>query len=88
MPLYFSDEATNQLVDRPAKQRGCAKQEAVPMAVQAELDRMVLTTPLRDRVARLWESHKLPPSTGNPIDMAFFDALSGEPGRSLSMHRR
>jgi antitoxin VapB len=78
MPLYIKDDATAKLVAQFAKLRGISKQDAVKIAVQAELDRATEATPLRDRFAALRHAHKLPPATGNAADKAFFDDLSGE----------
>ncbi|OYV54668.1 MAG: hypothetical protein B7X09_02925 [Acidiphilium sp. 21-66-27] len=39
MPLYIRDDATAELVAKLAKERGLTKQDAVRLAVQAELDR-------------------------------------------------
>jgi len=79
MPLYIKDDATARLVGKLATLRGVSKQDAVRMAVQAELDRAAEAIPLRERFAALRRAHPLPPPTGKPADKAFFDALSGEP---------
>lgn len=79
MPLYIKDDATAQLVARLASLRGVSKQDAVRIAVQAELDRAAEAIPLRERFAALRRAHPLPPPTGQVADKAFFDALSGEP---------
>jgi len=78
MPLYIKDDQTAELVARLAKLRGTSKQDAVRLAVLAELDREVATVPLRDRLERLWQANPMPPKTGKAADKAFFDALSGE----------
>lgn len=78
MPLYIKDETTTRLVNELARQRGVTKQAAVRLAVQAELSREAASVPVRERLATLWASHKLPPRTGEVADKAFFDALSGE----------
>jgi antitoxin VapB len=77
MPLYIKDDETARLVDRLAKMRGLSKQDAVKMAVTAELSRAVEAVPLRERFARIRAEHPLPPATGRPADKAFFDDLSG-----------
>jgi antitoxin VapB len=77
MPLYIKDDATAQLVTRLAKLRGVSKQDAVKLAVQAELDRAAEAIPLRDRFAALRIAHALPGRTGKATDKAFFDGLSG-----------
>lgn len=79
MPLYIRDDATAALVAELAKQRGISKQEAVRIAVSAELDRIKESIPLRERFAALRAAHPLPPPTGLLADKAFFDDLSGEP---------
>ena len=61
MPLYIKDDVTAELVGRLAKQRGLTKQDAVKLAVGAELERLAEAMPLRDRFARLREDHPLPP---------------------------
>lgn len=78
MPLYIKDDATAELVARLAKQRGLSKQDAVKLAVTAELQRTNEEIPLRERLRRLWEEHPLPPPTGKIADKAFFDELSGD----------
>ena len=78
MPLYIKDDTTARLVGELARLRGITKQDAVKLAVTAELARVAEAVPLRDRLARLRAKHALPPSTGETADKAFFDALSGE----------
>jgi len=78
MPLYIKDEATTQLVARLAKLRGLTKQDAVRLAVEAELSRAKEAIPLRDRFAALRHAHPLPDATGKVADRAFFDELSGD----------
>ncbi len=77
MPLYIKDDVTAQLVAELAQIRGVSKQDAVKLAVQAELDRTAVTLPLRERFAALRAAHKLPPRSGRTADKAFFDDLSG-----------
>ncbi len=79
MPLYIKDDTTARLVAELAKLRGVSKQDAVKMAVKAELDRAARAVPLRERFAELRRAHPLPPPTGQAADKPFFDALSGEP---------
>ncbi|MFL5281338.1 MAG: type II toxin-antitoxin system VapB family antitoxin [Rhodopila sp.] len=79
MPLYIKDDATAKLVAQFARLRGLSKQDAVRLAVQAELDRATAAVPLRDRFAAVRQAHPLPPAAGKRADKAFFDALSGEP---------
>ena len=78
MPLYIKDETTAQLVNELARQRGTAKQDAVKLAVLAELERTNKDLPLRERLAQWRKLHPLPPPTGEVADKAFFDELSGE----------
>lgn len=78
MPLYIKDDATADLVAKLAKLRGVSKQDAVKLAVMAELERATEATPLRERFALLRAEHPLPPTTGQAADKTFFDDLSGE----------
>jgi antitoxin VapB len=78
MPHYIKDDETARLVDQLAKMRGLSKQDAVKLAVQAELDRVVNLIPLRDRFAAVRAERPLPPPTGEQADKAFFDDLSGD----------
>ncbi len=78
MPLYIKDDTTAALVAELAKARGVSKQDAVKMAVRAELDREVRSVPLRDRMAAWRADHPLPPPTGRVADKAFFDDLSDD----------
>jgi antitoxin VapB len=78
MPLYIKDDYTARLVDQLARMRGLSKQDAVKMAVQAELDRAANLIPLRDRFAAVRAKHPLPPPTGEKADKAFFDEVTGE----------
>ena len=79
MPLYIKDDTTAELVARLASERGLSKQDAVKLAVSAELARTQAHTPLRERLAAWHEANPLPPPTGLVADKAFFDDLSGEP---------
>jgi antitoxin VapB len=78
MPLYIEDDATAELVAELAALRGISKQDAVKLAVRAELQRLAEAVPLRDRLAAFRARHPLPTPTGLPADKAFFDDLSGE----------
>jgi antitoxin VapB len=77
MPLYIKDDATAALVAELATRRGISKQDAVRLAVQAELERIAEAVPLRERIAAWRKEHKMPPRTGKKADKAFFDDLSG-----------
>ncbi len=79
MPLYIKDDATAELVAQLARKRGVSKQDAVRLAVQAELDRIREAIPLRERIAEWRKEHPMPPPTGQAADKAFFDDLSDEP---------
>jgi antitoxin VapB len=78
MPLFIRDDATAELVAKLAKRRGVTKQDAVRLAVQAELDRDVEAAPIGERLQAYWDSHPMPPATGLRADKAFFDDLSGD----------
>ncbi len=78
MPLYIKDDLTARLVADLARKRGVSKQDAVRLAVTAELARIAEVTPLRDRIAAWRKEHPLPPATGQQADKAFFDDLSGD----------
>jgi antitoxin VapB len=56
-----------------------SKQDAVRLAVQAELKPLTEAIPLRERIAVWRREHPMPPPTGQNADKAFFDDLSGEP---------
>jgi antitoxin VapB len=78
MPLYIRDDTTADLVAKLAKERGLTKQDAVKLAVQAELDRTQQAKPLRERMREWRQAHPMPPATGLKADKAFFDDLSGD----------
>jgi antitoxin VapB len=78
MPRSIKDDITTRLVDQLAKLRGVSRQEAVKMAVMAELARMAEAIPLRERLAHFRAAYPLPPPTGQVADKAFFDDLSGD----------
>jgi antitoxin VapB len=77
MTLYIEGEGTVAFVDQRAKQRGITKQDAVRLAVQAELHRMNEAIPLRERLEAFWREHPMPPATGHQADKAFFHELAG-----------
>lgn len=77
MPLYIKDDTTAQLVAELAKLRGITKQDAVKIAVTAELKRSGHGLPLRERFAALRARYPLPQPTGERADKAFFDDLGG-----------
>jgi antitoxin VapB len=79
MPLYIKDDETAALVRELATQRNISKQDAVKLAVTAELARTAREIPLRGRLAAFRAANPLPPPTGLAADKAFFDDLSGEP---------
>ena len=78
MPLYIKDDYTAGLVGQLARLRGLSKQDAVKMAVQAELERAANLIPLRDRFAAVRAKHPLPPPTGEQADKSFFDDVTGD----------
>jgi antitoxin VapB len=78
MPLYIKDDGVARLVTKLAKLRGVSKQEAVRVAVEAELNRTAEAISLRERFAALRRAHPPPPPTGHAADKTFFDELSGE----------
>jgi antitoxin VapB len=78
MPLFIKDDTIAELVRQLAETIGTTKQGAVKLAVEAELKRAHAAVPLRERLAKLWHDHPLPPPTGKPADKAFFDDLNGE----------
>ena len=78
MPLYIKSDEVAKLVERFATMKGVSKQEAVKIDVQAALDRLKVSIPLREKFAALRAAHPLPPPTGDLADKAFFDDLSGD----------
>ena len=78
MPLYIQDDRTAELVSELARRRGVSEQDAVKLAVQAELDRTRHNIPLREKFAAWRAAHPLPPPTGEKADKEFFDELSGD----------
>ena len=78
MPLYIKDDVTAELVAQLAKQRGVSKQDAVKLAVTAELKRDAEAVPLREQFAQFRKQYPLPEPTGLKADKAFFDELSGD----------
>jgi len=78
MPLYIKDDTTADLVRELAEMRGTTKQEAVKLAVTAELERLRRDT-LVERLKALRERLGPLEPSGLLADKAFFDELSGEP---------
>ena len=78
MPLYIKDDTTAALVAELARKRGVSKQDAVRLAVQAELRRIAEAIPLRERIAAWRKEHPMPTPTRLKADKAFFDEISGE----------
>jgi antitoxin VapB len=76
VPLYIKDDLTATLVAELARVKGLSKQDAVKLAVKAELERTAAAVPLRERMAAWREMHPLPPATGKFANKAFFDDLS------------
>ena len=77
--MYIKDDTTAELVAQLAKKCSISKQDAVRLAVQAELKRIAEAILLRERIAAWRTEHPMPPKTGQNADKAFFDDLSGEP---------
>ena len=77
MPLYIKDDTTARLVAELAQKRGITKQDAVRLAVKAELERSEAAIPLRERIAAWRAANPMPPATGHQANKAFFDDLSG-----------
>lgn len=78
MLLHIEDDATVELVRELADRRGVSEQDAVKLAVQAELARLQGGTPLQERLRRFHDQNPMPPKTGLAAHKAFFDDLSGE----------
>lgn len=78
MPFHIRDQETDALVRELARKRKTSLTEAVKVAVRHELRREEDEIPLRDRLRRIAESLAQYPDTGQLIDKAFFDELSGE----------
>lgn len=83
MSLYIKDNETVRLVAQLARSRGVSKQEAVRIAVQAELTRAAETIPLRERFAALRRAHPLPPPTGKATDKSFSMRCPVSPDKCL-----
>jgi len=77
MPLYIKNETTTAKVNKLAKRRGLSKQEAVEIAVDAELAKDEPKLTIMQKLDKLWAENPLPPPTGKLADKAFFDELSG-----------
>lgn len=65
MPFYLEDDGTAEWIARLAKKRGVSEQDAVRLAVQAELERINEAMPLRERIAAWRKEHPMPPATGH-----------------------
>ncbi len=78
MPFHIRDEETDALVRELARKRNTSLTEAVKVAVRHELRREEDEIPLRDRLRRIADSLAEYRDTGEPIDKAFFDELSGD----------
>ena len=53
MPFYIKDDATAELVATLARLRGLSKQDAIRLAVEAELNRHAGQLPLMERLRKL-----------------------------------
>jgi antitoxin VapB len=77
MPIHIDDDQTAELVSELARRRGVSEQDAVKLAVKAELERTTAKSSLEERFAAIRAAHPLPPPTGLKADKEFFDELSG-----------
>jgi antitoxin VapB len=75
MPLNIRSDEVNQLAETLATRRHISKTEAVRQALQAELQRLDKTIPLRERLRPLQDRVASRPSTGLEADKAFYDSL-------------
>ena len=75
MALHIVDKQTDRLVRQLARKRGVGLTEAVKLAVEAELQRTPVS--LRERLERFLAELDATPRTGQKVDKAFFDELSG-----------
>jgi len=73
--LHIVDKQTDRLVRQLARKRGVGLTEAVKLAVEAELQRTPVS--LRERLERFLAELDATPRTGQKVDKAFFDELSG-----------
>lgn len=78
MPLSIRDERTDQLVRELAARKKIGLTEAVRLAVENELRRVDMTTPLRERLRPIQDRIAARPATGFEADKAFYDDLSGD----------
>ena len=77
MALYIENEKVVALVKELASKCGISAEDAVCWAVHAELYRLAVANPLRERIAAWREQHPMPPPTGESADKGFFDDVSG-----------
>lgn len=78
MPLSIRDERTDQLVRELAARKKIGLTEAVRLAVENELRRVDMTTPLRERLRPIQDRIAARPATGLEADKAFYDDLGGD----------
>ena len=78
MPLSIRDERTDQLVRELAARKKIGLTEAVRLAVENELRRVDMTTPLRERLRPIQDRIAATAATGLEADKAFYDDLSGD----------
>ncbi len=62
MPLYIENDEVADLVANLATFRGVSKQQAVKLAVQAELDRSAADNRLSETFAALRAANPMPPA--------------------------
>ncbi|MDQ2080267.1 type II toxin-antitoxin system VapB family antitoxin [Xanthobacteraceae bacterium Astr-EGSB] len=77
MPLYIEDDQIAELVSELARRRGVSEQDAVKLAVTAELEGSTAKPSLEERFAA-FRAAPLLPATGLKADKDFFDELSGD----------
>lgn len=79
--LYIKDEEVADLVRSVAERSGLTNTALIrelAMRRKAELDRGERSLRAREKLARFWREHPLPPPTGLLADKAFYDELSGD----------
>ena len=77
MPFHIRDPETDSKVRALARERGCGITEAVKLAVGNELARGEAAVTL-ERIAAIQREVAAWPRTGQKVDKAFFDELSGD----------
>jgi antitoxin VapB len=79
MPLNIRNEAINQLAQKLAARKHTNKTDAVKLALENELRRIMdEALPLRERLRPIQDRVLARPATGMDADKASYDELSGE----------